>query len=335
MRSSRAAVCFLLLLTASLFSEDLWYASYESGMKAFQFGDWKKAEARLNAALKAQPAQGKHIKAYGTKFIRYIPQYYLGVISIRMGNYQEALERFEKVKAAKLILPGDAEYAEMDQFVRLAQDQLTPKRVAESPEAKQPQAPTNDRPARQQEAAKETLSEDRVPDHPWEEQQRIATERVAELLQQADNALRAKQYSSARALVKQASELGPEPKTIQSISARIEAGEKHEWIESHQPGGNAPPPDEEEVKALTAFYSADYVQSIALLEKLAARKDRSAKMHFYLGCAHAALGLLQGRSGDAELQKSREHFALTRQLDPAFRYDSRYISPRILHLYQQ
>lgn len=336
MRAYRGAtVCLLLLLTLPVFSEDLWYASYESGMRAFQSGDWKKAETRLNAALKAQPAQGKHIKAYGTKFIRYIPQYYLGVISIRMGNYREALERFKKVQAEKLLLPGDAEYAEMDQLVRLAQDQLTSKDVAESPEAKQAPVVSDESPARAQEAVEVALPENHGENQNKEEQQRIAQERFDALLQEAETALRARKYSSARDLVKQAAELGLDPKTIESNTARIEAAERSELLASQRLKVTSRAPDEEEVKALMAFYSADYNRSIVLLEKLASRNGRSARLHFYLGCSHAALGLLQGRNGKPELQKSREHFARSRQLDPALHYDARYISPRILQLYQQ
>jgi hypothetical protein len=70
-----------------------------------------------------------------------------------------------------------------------------------------------------------------------------------------------------------------------------------------------------------------------MLEELL--NDRpSAKLHFYAGCSYAAMGFMKPHSEEL-LNRAREHFRSTRSLSPNFRYDRKYISPRVLELYDR
>jgi hypothetical protein len=365
-------IALLILAWSYVFAQDLWYDSYESGLRAYQSGDWVQAEMKFKAALKAQPTQGKRIKAYGTKFIRYIPDYYLGMICIRQGRYDEALKQFEKVKSVKLLTPEDSEYKDLTTGIRLAEEQLKPappkeemtrkpaqdeakaleeqaraltdqgqfqaaKAVLKAAAEKDPASESIASLAAQIAEKEEELQAKQQADRKREDQKRL-NQQFDLLLQQAGRALADKNYAQARGLVRKASELGVDDQAVQEIAARIEAAEKSQKAPSAAPPKQEQPrvnADEEEVQGLLAFYSGNYRQSIALLEHLSLRKSPSARAYFYLGCSHAALGLLQGKGGQAALQKSKEMFARSRTLNPILQHDVRYISPRILALYNQ
>jgi tetratricopeptide (TPR) repeat protein len=268
---------FLVLVPLFISANDLWYYSYESGMKAFHAGDLNKAEFKLSSALSAQPTQGKRIKAYGTKFIRYIPDYYLGVIYFRQGRYQEALERLQKAKNAKLVTGNEAEFEELLNYVQLAEEKLKP--------------------------TQEVPSENMI----------------------VPEAIEAKQIPLV------ADDLYTSFKKEENITVQLNF--------PPVPKGTREKPevkvttDEAELKALVAFYSADYQRAISLLEQVVLKNVQSVKAHFYLGCSYAALALQSGKRN--ELQRSKEHFTIVRKLNPSYKCDSKYISPRILQLYSR
>lgn len=129
-----------LLVVLLLFSfrilwaaEQTWYEAYDSALNDIKMKNWRLAEEKLKAALKLQPRQGRKIRAYGARFMNYIPEYYLGVVYFHQGNYQGALENFLRVQNQELINKGDEEYEELTRLSRQAMVKLSP--AAPDPES--------------------------------------------------------------------------------------------------------------------------------------------------------------------------------------------------------
>ncbi len=101
------SVVVFIMFSVSAEAAELWYEQYDSGLKAVAASDWSAAETRLKAAMQLQPKQGKQVRAYGTRFIRYIPAYYLGVVYFNQGRSADALNQFQNISNSGLIEKGD------------------------------------------------------------------------------------------------------------------------------------------------------------------------------------------------------------------------------------
>jgi hypothetical protein len=183
------------------------------------------------------------------------------------------------------------------------------------------------------------------------------------LVDQAYRALSERNYAAARDYAVRAAASGADPTAVERLQRDIEVGqslermraaiERSDWAQAEAAGRrlSALDPDNPEGmrlralipsredrgsaerQALLAFYSGEYQTAVALLEELLSDRP-SAKLHFYAGCSYAAMGFLKPHSGEL-LNKAKEHFLSTRSLSPNFRYDSKYISPRVLELFSR
>lgn len=94
--SRRAAVAVLLVFTveAELFAQN-YRDAFVSGIKAFDQGNWKEAAAQFQAAAQLQPDSNENVRIAGQRFIRYLPQYFLGQALFNLGDYQGALRALQ------------------------------------------------------------------------------------------------------------------------------------------------------------------------------------------------------------------------------------------------
>ncbi|PWT88906.1 MAG: hypothetical protein C5B54_09845 [Acidobacteria bacterium] len=102
------------LAAAFLLADDSWYSLYDSALNDVKAKKWTLAEEKLKAAMRLEPNQARKVRAYGARFVRYIPEYYLGVVHYNTGKYQQALEEFLHVQNQGLVVEGDAEYTELN-----------------------------------------------------------------------------------------------------------------------------------------------------------------------------------------------------------------------------
>lgn len=137
-RFCAATTALLLALTTIAIAQEAWWEYYDSALSDIKTNNWSLAEQKLKASLKLQPNQGKKVRAYGARFIRYFPEYYLGVVAFNTGRYQEALELFLKVQNAGLITQGDAEYSELTTFSKQAMAKMNPS-ASQAPSAPTPE----------------------------------------------------------------------------------------------------------------------------------------------------------------------------------------------------
>jgi len=346
----------ITLLPISVFAA-VWYDEYDAGVKAIAARDWSSAEARLKTALALQPKQGRQVRAYGIRFIRYIPDYYLGVAYFNQGKYQDALNQLQRIQKTGLVAQGDPEFPELSRLIQLAGEKLKPK-------TEEKKAPVT-LPAPSPEAPKVKDQEAELKAQKLEEEKR-KQEQFENLIKKAGDALAAKNFKQSRELAKQAaamgvdetksSELFHEIDLAETLDSLAKAVNKKDWVAAQKaaqqvasldPGNNelmlSQPLIEQglsemktqdlEDRGLLAFLSGDYQQAVALLERVIVVKKDLAETWFYLGCSHAGIGLLQAK--EELLQQAQREFAQARKLDPKLHYSPGFISHRILELYEQ
>jgi len=107
-------------------AQELFYQAYEEGIKAFNAGDYPRAEGRFRRALELDARQSRQKRYYGMLFRPYIPEYYLGLIAIRQKQYQLGVDYLTRVEQAGLVRKGDKEYAALDTERLAAQNGLKP-----------------------------------------------------------------------------------------------------------------------------------------------------------------------------------------------------------------
>jgi tetratricopeptide (TPR) repeat protein len=73
-----------------------WYDDYDAGIAAARKGNWSVAQQKMSAAIKGNPNESNKARTYGAIFINYHPYYYRGVANLNLGNYQDAINDFEK-----------------------------------------------------------------------------------------------------------------------------------------------------------------------------------------------------------------------------------------------
>ena len=129
-------ILMLLAGTDSRAAAAEWYDDYDEGVKAAESQNWATAEAKLKSALAHQTKQGKKVRVYGTRFMKYIPSYYLGVVYMNTGRYEQALDQFSIVQNNGLVGGSDPEFARMTAMIQTAKSQ------GGSPPPPKPSGPT-------------------------------------------------------------------------------------------------------------------------------------------------------------------------------------------------
>ena len=107
-------------------AQESWWDFYDLAMKDIRAKNWSLAEERLKSAMRLQSEQGPKVRTYGARFIRYFPEYYLGVVHFHQGRHEQALENFLRVQNKGLIKEGDEEHAELTRLKQQAFAKLNP-----------------------------------------------------------------------------------------------------------------------------------------------------------------------------------------------------------------
>lgn len=339
----------LLLWPVPALSGDLWYGEYDAGVRAIAAKDWGTAEAKMKAALELQPKQGRRVLAYGVRFIRYIPEYYLGVVNFHQAKYQDALNQLQRVQNRALVVKGDPEFSQMLEIIQQATEKLNPK-IEKKAEPVKPSVPIIQEPKVSEQQQEADLQAQRL------EQEKRKREQFDDLMRKAEDALAAKDSKQSKEFAKQAEAMGIDETKVSELRKRIDLTEKLDVltkavrqaqrlaVQVASLDGNNPELvrlrglidqgiQDLEDRGLLAFLSGDYQNAIMFLERTILLKKDSAESWFYLGCSHASLGLLQGK--EQLLQKAQGEFAQARKLNSKLAYSPALVSPRILEMYQK
>ena len=405
--------CFpiLLFLLGIHFAiaETPWFELYDSALNDMRSKNWSLAEEKLKAAMAQQPNQGKKVRAYGARFMKYIPEYQLAVIHYNTGNYQQALEELLRVRNKGLVSEGDDEYADLSRMQQQIITKLTP------------QAPNLDEKfadlMRDAEQALQQNNFDKAKQLTKDAMgtgvdQKKASDlmmkiHVAETADDLKTALNQNDLGKAKQIAEELKMLdanNPELARAQQLFAQNKELPKPPVVETktptqQPPGPSVNPPSTAQVTqpgevpasftalqkqqvaanlerlqvlmrgkdwqeasrvaeetlrldpsnrraagialqakeevAVLSFYEGEYRSAADILETLTLKERKSARNHFYLGCSFAALAFMEDLERPRLLKKAREEFAEARKLDPRLQFDRRYISPRILNVYEQ
>lgn len=340
-----------------------WFEAYERALKAIESRQWSLAEEELKAAMKSGPRPGRRVRAYGVRFIDYIPSYHLTVIYFNQGRHREALEELQRVEASGLISPRDPEFEQMN----LIREKAAPRPTAAiTPPAPTPAAETAPQTEVQKEA--ETLvrfARDLVDQGHFAEARKAlesarakdaANPAIAPLgetitRKDAEGRARAEQATTASEVVAKTDFA----EGIQELSSLVKrqnwgaARDKAGWLSSRGPRDPellrlrglidkhfaASGPAEQEKAALRAFYEGRYQAAAEALQGLAGVEGRTARTMFFLACSHSALAFLAGKEGGALLGRAHEEFAEAARLGPIDSLDKRWISPRIMRVFEE
>ena len=95
-----------------------WYDAYDQALAAIKKADWTTAEKLLLQAQASGTKPGPRVFAYGDRYIRYFPDYQLGIVYLNTNRDREAEAAFARL--GTLLQPKDPEYAAFERQRREA-----------------------------------------------------------------------------------------------------------------------------------------------------------------------------------------------------------------------
>ena len=129
------SICWLLALTSPIVALTIpvsaqasranqaqvrWYDAYQQAVSAVQRRDWPTAERLLLQAQAGGTKPGPRVFTYGDSYIRFVPDYYLGVVYLNTNRNREAEEAFARVRSLGVIGAKDPEYTAFERQAREA-----------------------------------------------------------------------------------------------------------------------------------------------------------------------------------------------------------------------
>lgn len=94
-RPALAALAAALALALALPAAADYKSDYADGLKAAGDGKWAEAEAKMKAALAAEPTPTPRMNTYGRNFVAYAPQFFIGIAAYRRGDCDAAVRNLE------------------------------------------------------------------------------------------------------------------------------------------------------------------------------------------------------------------------------------------------
>jgi hypothetical protein len=339
-------------------AQDLWYRSYQEGVKAFKSGDFVTAEQKLLAARNNKLApreRGRKVLYYSQIRDEFLPEYYLAMTYAGLRRWSDALKFAGE--AEKYLKNGDPE------FQRLAAARVEADRVLNPPVlAANSTVPSPAPPSPSSASSNSTPAQVQRPNQPVEDPAAASRRNFDRLLADATRFGAAGQYAEARQAASQAKALGVDNSRadallkatdIQDMQSQINtqlrarawsaAGSLADRLAGLDPANPAIRRARQEAArglavdegkrlerdGLMAFYRGDYQRALDTLGKVAA-DVKTPRVAFYLACSTAALGLIQ--DDKSKLQRAHELFQQARPKDNPFTVDRKYISPSIIRV---
>lgn len=239
LRSTLAAAALALASTAVA---DTWQEHYARGEEALQAQDWSKAIDELAQAIEARQDPAIGVTGSGGRTVNYLPYLKLGIAYYNVGQYEAALQAFERESALGAVARSPSDSQNLQTLQRLAQEALGGSDADKRKRAERFMAQTLED-ARQLEwrddlqgalaALGKILSID--PNHAEasaalerlrqrvaeEEHKRKAIQRNAELLREGRELEAAGRYEEAASRLRQALDVAPSPETQRLLEGAL------------------------------------------------------------------------------------------------------------------
>jgi hypothetical protein len=105
-----------LLCASQLPAADLKPKEFKDGIKAQDDEKWPESAKLMSEALAKQPEDGEGTRIYGTKFVPYLPQFFLGLALYKQGDCRGALREWEQCLSSGAIVKTNR-FAELQQYM--------------------------------------------------------------------------------------------------------------------------------------------------------------------------------------------------------------------------
>jgi hypothetical protein len=337
----------------------LWYQAYSDGTAAIQRKDWQAAVDSLEAAKRAHPAVGRRVAFYGDIVRPFDPDYYLGTAYLNLKRFADADAAFQRVRGAKLIVPGDPEYsafnrdataAVFEHQMANAEAALKGKDYGTAQQAAAIARNTGVDSARVDDLTRRISSAQAIAQAaPAGGPASSSTNTPVQGPVNAPPAQGPVNAPSAQGPVNTPPAQGPVNVPPAQVAVNVPPAGRGSPPPASSSGAAAPVsrppaatrtppvappklpagparPNDEQI-AIETFLSGDYEAASRLWTAIAQRTP-SPRTHFYLACSDAAL-VLTGKAGPALLKDARAELAQAGPLTQ-FTADERFVSPRIL-----
>jgi tetratricopeptide (TPR) repeat protein len=106
-------LCLSLCLAAPAWAIKEWYDYYAEGQKLSRAGRYKEALQAFQEAAKLEPKSDLIKRTYGMEFIEYVPNYQMGLVYMKLGDYDSAQRQFNLESSQGAIKKNDELYAEL------------------------------------------------------------------------------------------------------------------------------------------------------------------------------------------------------------------------------
>lgn len=357
----------ILLLTCVLAAQELWYASYQQGVDAFQRTEydlaWKKFVQAINNK-QAPKTRGRRVVYHGLLRDEFIPEYYLALIATREKRWDEAL-RYGN--AAADYMRSDRDFDKLTAAMATAssvRNSLAPATTTATPATvatNAPPTPVSVPPT--------TTTVAPVVDT------KVLLQRQSDaFLGQASRALASGAYANARGLAGQARALGIDVPAADAMLKRIVGAERTarnaqtqvqitallgqrnwaaagELVDGFARDGGDPAVvtstraaiarglDQDAARglehaAVTAFYKGNYQAALGTFARMPPSQI-TPRVLFYQACTNAALALVEGPAGASRLARARALYAQAEPGRNSFERHRRFVSPQIIRALEQ
>lgn len=333
-------IMYLIGIPAT-YAEEQWYEAYDQAIKAIAVKDWSTAESKLTVAKRLRLQPGKNIRTFGVHRINFFPDYYLGVVYYNLGKKEEATVQFDLAEKSGTFQETDPEFLELQRMREsMSRPPVPPQQIdkAERIARMLANAETFVNQGQLQAARSQLRSIQDI--DPLNTSVLPLQSRIAKIENDLRTQVEKMRTPSEIARMKETLEAGqkrePANKLYTELLGRLSQKEKTSIGEQEAKVTRELELDEKMRKAMLAFYSGNYGLSQDLLNQVSEQKKDSAKLYFYMGCTNAAMALLAQNEKRAQmLEQASRQFAQSRKIDPNFHYDERFISPRIISIYQK
>jgi hypothetical protein len=311
-----------------------WYDAYNQGVRAVQNRDWAAAERLLLQAQASGTKPGPRVYAYGDSYLRFFPDYYLGIVYLNTGREREAETAFGRVRAQNLIGAKDPEYAALQRQSGEATFNRAMKEAVELNAKGDFTAARN----RAEEARLTNVDNGK------------ATKLLQDITVQMAKVAQPPPPTTTPAPVQPTYTQTPSTNVANqppvsagntpnaslpnqgvirppATTARIPPKTPNQTFDRQPPV--LPPSTATLRNGLLAYFSGDYRSAIPLLTSAADQPGASPRAELFLACAKVGLALTGG--GDAALlREARTAFQSANLQDTLSAADRRLISPRVL-----
>ena len=329
-RTARRLALVLVLLLASLpvsaQQKVDWQDLYRQAITHVQRREWKPAEDKLLAAIKAGPKSGRGVIRRFMDRDDYYPEFYLGVVYLNTGRVGAALVQFQLARKNDVNTRA-SDFRQLGDLEGRARSILE----AESRKVEKEKANPSATFKTFMDRAQRALGEGRFDEAESAARQardlnvdNAAADALVQNIERTKHSAALQQELAKSPNLAELRRLRTEYEgkgvSLDEVIRLIAAGEA---VEARARG---------ERTGMIEFYAGNYQKSVAALAEAEKAAPLSARGHFYRACSLASLATRGKTISQNQLRDARRAYATAAEQADQFKSDLRFVSPRLIQL---